>query len=475
MTDEKPTIFFATPTKTGNVSGPYQAAWTRTVVRLQRLGWGWMHVPEPSSQVIDIARNILAKKFLDSAATHLFFIDADLGWEDEAIERFVRFDVEMVGGHYCARLHDWTNVALFSGRGVPPQRLAASMTPSLATKTDGGKTTLVKHPTMPLIQADWAPGGFQCWKRSAIERLVEHYRETDTIRVGDPRWPDGLRLTTIFDFRRVRRETSPGVVELVRDGEDVTVCRRWRELGGEVWLDPAARFEHMGDCSHYSPSLAERMTDEATLRTFTRLELTGPGDCLREVGAIAAGAYAFAPLPSPPRVVLDIGASIGGFARWMIDRYGPELRVHCYEPHPRVIPHLERNAVPQMRLERAAVVGDGRPERVTLYDGKQGTIESTICEDVIDTQAGPGRFEVATIDAATLPAADVVKIDTEGAELEILARYLGTHPPPKVVVVEHHRPGDRRELIELAATHRLGLQRATSSDGQRFGTLVFAL
>lgn len=263
-----PTVYFATPTKTGEVSGPFATSWAKTQALCHRLGWGFFQGREASTQTIEIARSILAKHFLETRATHLFFIDADMGWEEQSIERMVRFGVPMVGAHYCKRLHDWDAVDRLAGRGVPAMRIAAKVEPSLATRTEGGKTTLVKHATLPIVAADFAPGGFQCWERSAIQKLVDHFGPTDTINdIGHPLYPEPFDLVTIFDFRRVKRMRG-GVMKTIREGEDVTVCRRWRELGGDVWLDVDARFEHMGACSYYSPSLSERWRDEKALRAY---------------------------------------------------------------------------------------------------------------------------------------------------------------------------------------------------------------
>ena len=41
--------------------------------------------------------------------------------------------------------------------------------------------------------------------------------------------------------------------------EDYAFCRRWRDLGGEVWADVEARLTHVGHAA-YAGSLMQRLT-----------------------------------------------------------------------------------------------------------------------------------------------------------------------------------------------------------------------
>jgi len=58
------------------------------------------------------------------------------------------------------------------------------------------------------------------------------------------------------------------------------------------------------------------------------------------------------------------------------------------------------------------------------------------------TKEGEGKIEVGVMDAATLPDADFIKIDTEGFELNIVKRLADAGKLAKVgaVVLEYHAP-----------------------------------
>jgi FkbM family methyltransferase len=122
-------------------------------------------------------------------------------------------------------------------------------------------------------------------------------------------------------------------------------------------------------------------------------------------------------------VILDIGANIGCATLFFKTRY-PNAIVHAYEPHPRAQETFMKNVghMDRVALHRAAVIRPKTPTSVKLYEGKCGTYASGLTPDPVEVH--PDKFhEVRAISASTLPAADILKIDTEGCETEILANY----------------------------------------------------
>jgi FkbM family methyltransferase len=155
------------------------------------------------------------------------------------------------------------------------------------------------------------------------------------------------------------------------------------------------------------------------------------------------------PFRSPPRV-LDIGANCGAFALWATKHF-PGCTIDAYEPNPEALTFLRKNVQTyDLRTHVHAVGVRGESGRALLRRGIASGKTNICCASFVDvgSQAEDG-VDVEVLDAAELPPADVVKVDTEGCELEILRRYLATHAKPVLVLLEAHSRSDRVLLEAL--------------------------
>ena len=164
---------------------------------------------------------------------------------------------------------------------------------------------------------------------------------------------------------------------------------------------------------------------------------------------VLAGSYEIPYEPKSPPVILDLGANVGAFARWASVRW-PEATIYCYEPHPGNFAKLERTVKglnANVHLRNQAVLN--KADKMTLTAGQFNCGEHSLC-----AEPGSGRpsVEVEVIDAATLPKADILKIDTEGAELAILdsRQKAGRLAEFSAVMLEYHA-----ELIAPMVTKML--------------------
>ncbi len=72
--------------------------WANTA---RQLGIDWTLETMVNESLISRARNTLTAKFLDQEnATHLFFVDADIGWEPWHLLVLLNRDVDVIGGLY---------------------------------------------------------------------------------------------------------------------------------------------------------------------------------------------------------------------------------------------------------------------------------------------------------------------------------------------------------------------------------------
>lgn len=154
----------------------------------------------------------------------------------------------------------------------------------------------------------------------------------------------------------------------------------------------------------------------------------------------------------PPRV-LDIGANVGAFALWA-SRKWPGCTIDAYEPNPEAFAFLTKNvATFDLRVRAHALGVRDFAGRALLRRGIHGGKTNLCCASFHDTGTGnqaDDGVEVDCVDAAELPGCEVLKIDTEGSELEILRRYLPMiQSAPTVVLLEAHSRSDRVMLEAL--------------------------
>jgi len=121
--------------------------------------------------------------------------------------------------------------------------------------------------------------------------------------------------------------------------------------------------------------------------------------------------------------ILDIGANVGSFALWATARW-PGSVVTSYEPHPgtfellRQNTHLRRDIVP---VNAALFPGSSKTASfVSRFAGDGESGLASYAGDTFVAGAMVERYEVAVVDPASLPSADVVKIDIEGGEGDVL-------------------------------------------------------
>lgn len=175
-------------------------------------------------------------------------------------------------------------------------------------------------------------------------------------------------------------------------------------------------------------------------------ELACPPDMRRHCEAIFAGEYDVPGLDLHDPRILDIGANVGAFAAWAADRW-PGARVRCYEPNPDAFAFLKGNIITDdpESLQPLGVldIPRGTMAQRFLHFGRNNLGEASV------HKRGEQRSDGAVCSfgsAADLPPCDILKLDTEGCEVEILRGYTETFGPsvlPRAILLEFHSSNDR--------------------------------
>ncbi len=185
--------------------------------------------------LITRSRNTLVARFLaNPAATHLLFVDADIGFEPEQLERMLGFDQPVVAGIYPLKVLHWQTAPARQRAGEPADAAALLY---VGEPCQGREAERMDD----FITARHAGTGFMLLRRDALERMVQAYPETRYIGVDayNPAAAEGTPSHALFDCM-----ISPESGQYI--SEDWTFCHRWRAIGGKVWLDTHGSLTHVG-------------------------------------------------------------------------------------------------------------------------------------------------------------------------------------------------------------------------------------
>ncbi len=241
----RPLILLATPCFGGLVHQRYMLSVCALMRALPAAGIALDLALLDGDALITRARSVLVARFLDlTTATHLLFVDADIGFEPEQVLRLLAADKDFCAAFYPLKSTDWDAV---------PRRAVAGETLASAALTYVGllEDEAVRRTDGAFATATYAGTGFQLIKRRVLERMIAAHPElrfaTTHARAGA--LPASGNMFALFD-----PIVEPGTGTYL--SEDYSFCRRWRALGGEIWLDLRSRLTHVGPDAFHGDAAA---------------------------------------------------------------------------------------------------------------------------------------------------------------------------------------------------------------------------
>ncbi len=189
--------------------------------------------------LITRARQNITAQFLENAsATHLLFIDADIGFEPEQVFRLLDFNAEMAAAVYPTKRIDWDKVQAAALKGQKP--LAEAALSYVMEFEELGKAAYRDG----FAKVRFAGTGFLLIQREALLKMMERYPELRYAR--ENRAEDTLKDSP-WRFALFNCVIDPATGTYL--SEDFSFCRRWTDMGGEIWADLQSRLTHVGPLS----------------------------------------------------------------------------------------------------------------------------------------------------------------------------------------------------------------------------------
>ncbi len=237
MTDQIHLVV-ATPCFGGQVASIYAGS----IFRLQRAVRAKSNMDlkvmmRDGDALITRARANLVTLFLEEpSATHLLFVDADIGFEPEQVFRLLESGADVVAGVYPIKRVNWDKARhmLASNRSDLP---SASL--DYVLEIDDPDRIAVFN---GFTRVRYAGTGFLMIRRHVLERMCRHpdYASLQFFREHSL---DAL-AGSANRFALFESMIDPNSGTYL--SEDFAFCKRWTDIGGEIWADIESRLDHVG-------------------------------------------------------------------------------------------------------------------------------------------------------------------------------------------------------------------------------------
>lgn len=178
----------------------------------RELGINWTLETLVNESLISRARNTLVAKFLHRKdASHLMFIDADIGWDSWHLLLLLSRNKDVIGG-------------LYPMKSMPVQWVVNSF-PGAETDTEG------------LQEVSKTGTGFMLIKKEVFHKLDEHPAVKP--------YKNDTGLNAMYD-QYLRTYFDTAVKNDRYYSEDWNFCENYRDIGGKIYVDKRILLKHTG-------------------------------------------------------------------------------------------------------------------------------------------------------------------------------------------------------------------------------------
>ena len=198
-----------------------------------------------NESLITRARNYCADEFMRSGATHLMFIDSDIGFNPNDVIALLAIQDEaspydVIGGPYPKKCISWEKIKLAVDKGVAddnPNNLEKYVGDYVFNPKSGQAQIPIGEP----VEVSEIGTGFMMIRRRTFEKYAEAFPELSYK-------PDHVR-TEHFDGSREIMAYFDCIIDPVSKrylSEDYMFCYNVQKMGGQVWFCPWMQLQHVG-------------------------------------------------------------------------------------------------------------------------------------------------------------------------------------------------------------------------------------
>jgi hypothetical protein len=212
---DKPTIFIGSPVYANLMNCEYVDGIVQLVHRAAKGEFNLVRPPVIGDSLVTRARNSVLHAFFHTGATHLMWIDSDIGFTADDVLSLVNSGYDFTCGAYPKKKQ-------------PQPASGADMEYIIGRSAD---EAVDKNGWQSV---DVCGTGFMCWTRKAAERLLERARLLPYKHAS---------FEDKFEYRVFHNDIAEDMVYL---SEDYWVCLEWRRMAERIWLNPNIKLSHAG-------------------------------------------------------------------------------------------------------------------------------------------------------------------------------------------------------------------------------------
>ena len=238
-------VHYCTPCYGGQITEPFFRSWSKAHMTFTKYGIPYSVTTSANESLVSRARcHMVAYMMANPKATHLMFIDADINFDCIDILHMVQHDKDIIVGAYPKKDLDWRE---FERKVLQGKQRSVEELKSLGSKYALNFDWIVNEETNEreidvkdgLIKLKDAATGFMLIKREVFLKMMDAY--PDLYFHNDLELPENEAKYTYLFFDAMHEKETKRYLS-----EDYAFCRRWQALGGEVWLDPLIKLDHIG-------------------------------------------------------------------------------------------------------------------------------------------------------------------------------------------------------------------------------------
>jgi len=231
-------LVVATPCFGGQVSSIYAGS----IFHLQRAVRSRSNIElsvlmRDGDALITRARANLVTLFLDNPlATHLLFVDADIGFEPDQVFRMIEAGADVVAGVYPIKRVNWDKAKRMLESNGPKLPSAAL---DYVLEIDNPDHVVAVN---GFTRVRFAGTGFLMIRRYVLETMCQHPAYASLQFVREHSLDALAGSPNRFALFECMIDAESGTYL----SEDFAFCKRWTDIGGEIWADLESRIDHVG-------------------------------------------------------------------------------------------------------------------------------------------------------------------------------------------------------------------------------------